>query len=145
MLDQDKIKGSYSTDKDNILGDFYLPVLSNATRYDRAVGYFSPEALLWIIQGLDGLIKNDGRMRLVVGSRLDDDEYDAIKNTEASSLEAQEKIYKDFRNQWNELINSDMYELKKHRLGVFSWLAKTNKLEIKFALRKKGMFHKKIG
>ena len=145
MLEKDKIKGSYSTDKDNVLDEFYLPVLSNAKRYDRAVGYFSTEALLWIIQGLDGLFKNDGTMRLVVGSRLDDDEYDAIQNNEPSSLEAEEKIYKDFRNQWNELINSDMHELKKHRLGVFSWLAKTDKLEIKFALRKKGMFHKKIG
>ena len=145
-LDKDSIKATYSTDKDNILGNFYLPVLKNATRYDRAVGYFSTEALLWILQGLDGLIKNDGIMRLVVGSRLDDDEYDAIKNNKPSSLEAQEKIYNDFLNKWNELIKSvDMFELKKYRLGVFSWLAKTNKLEIKFALRKKGMFHKKIG
>ena len=45
-LDKDSIKATYSTDKDNILGNFYLPVLKNATRYDRAVGYFSTEALL---------------------------------------------------------------------------------------------------
>jgi len=144
-LDKDSIKATYSTDKDNILGGFYIPVLNNATSYDRAVGYFSTEALLWIIQGLDGLIKNEGTMRLVVGSRLDDDEYEAIRNNDPSSLEAQEKIYKDFSNKWDELINSDMYELKKYRLAVFSWLAITNKLEIKFALRKKGIFHKKIG
>ena len=144
-LDKDSIKATYSTDKDNILGGFYIPVLNNATSYDRAVGYFSTEALLWIIQGLDGLIKNEGTMRLVVGSRLDDDEYEAIRNNDPSSLEVQEKIYKDFSNKWDELINSDMYELKKYRLAVFSWLAITNKLEIKFALRKKGIFHKKIG
>ena len=145
-LDTSLIKANYSTEKDNILDNFYLPVLKNATRYDRAVGYFSTEALLWILQGLDGLIKNNGTMRLVVGSRLDDDEYDAIKNNGPNSLEAQEKIYNDFISKWNELIESkDMFELKKYRLGVFSWLAQTNKLEIKFALRKKGMFHKKIG
>ena len=55
-LDTSLIKANYSTEKDNILDNFYLPVLKNATRYDRAVGYFSTEALLWILQGLDGLI-----------------------------------------------------------------------------------------
>ena len=141
MLDKDKIKGNYSTDKDNVLGDFYLPALNNATSYDRAVGYFSSKALLYIIQGLDGLIKNGGKMRLVVGSPLTDDEYDSINNPET-----QEKIFSQINECWNELVHKDISELNKHRLQVFSWLAKTNKLQIKFALRKPGaLFHKKIG
>ena len=145
MLDKDKIKGNYSTDKDNVLGEFYLPTLEHATSYDRAVGYFSTKALLHIIQGLDGLINNGGKMRLVVGSPLTKEEYNAIKNNTISSLETREKIFNEFSEKWNELIHEDLDELNKYRLEVFSWLAKTNKLEIKFALRKKGLFHKKIG
>ena len=145
VLDKHKIKGIYSTDKDNILGEFYLPLLNNATSYDRAVGYFSSRALLHIIQGLDGLIRNGGKMRLVVGSPLTEDEYNSIKNNEPSSLEIKEKVFSDFSETWNNLVHKDLKELDKYRLDVFSWLAKTNKLEIQFALRREGLYHKKIG
>jgi superfamily II DNA or RNA helicase len=144
-LDKENIRGNYSTDKHNVLGEFYLPTLKYATSYDRAVGYFSSKALLHIIQGLDGLINNGGKMRLVVGSPLKDDEYDSIKNNTSNSIDIQEKIFNEFNDKWKELIHSDLSELNKYRLEIFSWLAKTNKLEIQFALRKKGLFHKKIG
>ena len=144
-LDKDSIKATYSTDKHNVLDEFYLPTLKHATSYDRAVGYFSSKALLHIIQGLDGLINNGGKMRLVIGSALKEDEYDEIKNNTSNSLEIREKIFNDFSDTWNELIHKDINALNKYRLEVFSWLAKTNRLEIQFALRKKGMFHKKIG
>ena len=84
-LDTSSIRGSYSTDKHNVLGDFYIPTLTNATSYDRAVGYFSSKALLHIIQGLDGLIANGGKMRLVIGSALTDEEYEAIKNNKPTT------------------------------------------------------------
>jgi hypothetical protein len=58
MFDKDQIKPIYSTDKDNILGDFHLPVLSNATRYDRAVGYFSTENLSLFTRGVLSLKMN---------------------------------------------------------------------------------------
>ena len=144
-LDTSSIRGSYSTDKHNVLGDFYIPTLTNATSYDRAVGYFSSKALLHIIQGLDGLIANGGKMRLVIGSALTDEEYDAIKNNKPTSLTLQKKLFDDFSETWKELVNLKLSELVKHRLNVFSWLANTNKLEIQFAVRKIGMFHKKIG
>ena len=144
-LDTSSIRGSYSTDKHNVLGDFYIPTLTNATSYDRAVGYFSSKALLHIIQGLDGLIANGGKMRLVIGSALTDEEYEDIKNNKPTTLTLQKKLFDDFNEKWKELVNLKLSELVKHRLNVFSWLANTNKLEIQFAVRKIGMFHKKIG
>jgi superfamily II DNA or RNA helicase len=140
-FDKEKIKANYSTDKHNVLGDFYIPALNNATSYERAVGYFSSKALLYIIQGLDGLIKNGGKMNLVVGTPLTDQEYDSINN-----LETREKLFSQISSSWNELINKEISDLNKYRLQVFSWLVKTEKLKIKFALRKPGaLFHKKIG
>ena len=41
-----KIKQEYRTLADNIIQDFYLPVLHEATIYKRAVGYFSSTALI---------------------------------------------------------------------------------------------------
>jgi superfamily II DNA or RNA helicase len=145
LLEKDKIKGNYSTDKHNVLDEFYLPTLKHATSYDRAVGYFSSKALLHIIQGLDGLIANGGKMRLVIGSALTDEEYDSIKNNTPNSLELQKTLFDEFSEKWKELVHLKLSELNEYRLDVFSWLANTNKLEIQFAVRKKGMFHKKIG
>jgi len=141
-LDKEKIKPNYSSNKHNVLGEFYIPALSNATRYDRAVGYFSSKAILHIIRGIDGLIKNDGEMRLVIGSPLTEEEFNSI-NTDVS---VKDKVYKQISESWNDLIKKDLDELNKYRLDVFSWLVKSGKLKIKFALRPpKALYHKKIG
>ena len=50
-----------------------------AVRYDRAVGFFSSEALVSNLQGISELVKNDGRMRLIIGHPLDEHEFDAVK------------------------------------------------------------------
>jgi len=74
------IKPVYSTDTDNIVKELYIPLLKQSVSYDRAVGYFSSKILLRLIEGIDGLIKHDGSMRLVIGEVLDEDEYKAIQN-----------------------------------------------------------------
>jgi hypothetical protein len=81
-FNQEKIKDNYSTDEDNVLKDFYIPVLKESVSYDRAVGYFSSQGLLKFLQGIDGLLKNNGKMRLVIGDTLSDDEYASIKNSD---------------------------------------------------------------
>ena len=41
-----EIKKSYKTNSSNIVQDFYLPVLSEAVLYKRAVGFFTSGALI---------------------------------------------------------------------------------------------------
>lgn len=55
------------------------PALDCAKRYDRTTGYFSATALALASRGIEGLIRNDGRMRMVVGCTLDQPEIDAIE------------------------------------------------------------------
>ena len=45
MLKDLNIKEVYNSEDDNILEDFYIPVLQNAVSYDRAVGYFDAKVL----------------------------------------------------------------------------------------------------
>ena len=138
-FDKSKIKNNYSTDKDNVLKDFYIPVLKEAVSYDRAVGYFSSQILLRYLEGLDGLIKNNGKMRLVIGDSLSDDEYDAVKNNDNQEVLSRiDKI-------WDSLIQANESELFRHRLNILSWLLNNNHLKIKYAFRRKGLFHKKLG
>jgi len=138
-FDKDKIKNNYSTDKDNVLKDFYIPVLKEAVSYDRAVGYFSSHIFLRYFEGLDGLIKNNGKMRLVIGDSLSEDEYKAVK--ESNNQAALSRI----DGIWDEIINSNESELFKHRLNILSWLLGKGYLEIKYAFRRSGLYHKKIG
>lgn len=57
---------------------FWVPALACAVRYDRATGYFSARALTLAARGLEGLLRNEGRMRLLVGCTLEPGEVEAI-------------------------------------------------------------------
>ncbi|MGB2172622.1 MAG: hypothetical protein ACPHYD_01485, partial [Porticoccaceae bacterium] len=62
-----KIKDSYRSGEDNLLDDFYLPVLKTAHNYDRAVGFFSSSLLVYALQGISSIIKSKGKIRLIIG------------------------------------------------------------------------------
>jgi len=134
------LKPSYSTDTDNVLKDFYIPTLKNAVSYDRAVGYFSSNALLKMLEGIDGLISNNGYMRLVIGDTLSDEEYEAVKFSDESQIN--ERLSQTWEQIYTNAINDSLLH---HRLNILSWLVQNKKLHIKYALRRKGLFHKKIG
>lgn len=52
------IKREYRSLTDNVVKDFYNPLLEKAVLYQRAVGYFSSTALIEITKGISGLINN---------------------------------------------------------------------------------------
>ncbi len=74
-LKEVKIKKAYSSDFDNILLDFYIPVLSHSVGYNRLAGFFSSSSLAIAARGISRLLKNDGIMRLVVSPKLRKDEF----------------------------------------------------------------------
>lgn len=59
------LKLSYDSGLDDILWDFYIPVLSMAKTYDRIAGFFSSSSLALSARGLEEFISNGGKMRLV--------------------------------------------------------------------------------
>ncbi len=73
---------SYSPDRCDLVDEFYIPALKCAVRYDRTTGYFSASAFSLAMRGIEGLVKNRGRMRLVVGCTLNEKEVDAISRGE---------------------------------------------------------------
>jgi len=50
------IKNEYRSLIDDVIKDFYVPLLGNAVLYQRAVGFFSSSALTMIAKGIDGLV-----------------------------------------------------------------------------------------
>ena len=71
-------KLKYTPEDGDLVQVFYVPALKDAARYDRLTGYFDAGALALAARGVDGLVRNDGRMRLVVGCTLRAPEIEAI-------------------------------------------------------------------
>jgi superfamily II DNA or RNA helicase/HKD family nuclease len=135
-----KTKTTYSSEEDSLLQDFYIPVLSKAVKYDRAVGYFSSSMLVYAMQGLSDFVKKGGRMRLIIGDELDEQEYDAVK-----SGYALREVLERFENKTKSILEEDLDHLAQYRLRLLSLLISNGHLEIKLALRRKGMYHDKVG
>ena len=72
----------YTPDDGDLVKLFYVPALEDAERYDRLTGYFNARALTLAARGIEGLVRNGGRMRLVVGCTLEPPEIEAIERGE---------------------------------------------------------------
>ena len=141
MLRQIRFKGVYKSDQDDILRDFYFPCLSVANRYDRAVGFFSASTLSHAAQALSAFIAGDGRIRLIVGAFSDQDDIEAVK--EGLRLKEMSDILGDGFVAELDAVGSD--ELFNHRFQALAWLVGQGRLDIRVALRPRGMYHDKVG
>src|SRR3954452_22236295 len=72
-------KLKYTPGDGDLVRLFYVPALEAAVRYDRSTGYFTATALTLAARGIEGLVRNNGRMRLVVGCTLGQNEVEAIE------------------------------------------------------------------
>ena len=130
----------------HLVRDFYEPVLSSAVRYDRSTGYFSAPALALAMRGLEGLIANQGRMRLLVGCTLDQAEVDAIEKGQSLKDTVEAHLLK----MPLEAPDQVAYEA----LELLAWMVASGYLEVKVAvpcdtsrrpLPSVGIFHAKAG
>lgn len=138
ILRDENFKTVYRTGKDNLYTDFYSKALSLSVKYSRAVGYFSAELLSMNIKGLSRLISSKGKMNLLIGHPLSPEEFDAVKQgmkLQVYSSELGEKL--------EHLLLKEREKYPK--LEILTWLIANGNLEVKFALRKAGMYHEKIG
>lgn len=141
MLRDLPLKAVYESEEDDLLRDFYIPALSEATSYDRAVGFFSGAMLSYAAQGLSAFVRtNGGVMRLIVGGELDDEDVAAIRQGyDVRGID--EKLGRSII----EAIDRIEDDLFHTRVELLSWLVASGRLEIKVALKCRGMFHAKIG
>lgn len=75
------IKTKYRSLSNNLVEEFYIPVLSKSKYYYRAVGYFSSNILLNYVKGLRNLILNDGEMKLIMSPYITQSDYEELYST----------------------------------------------------------------
>lgn len=147
-----EIKDSYESDINDILHDFYIPVLKESIEYYRLSGFFSSQALAIAARGISGLIRNGGRMKIVVSPELSNEDLNVIKQcliTPEKYIE--DKFLYDFNKLEDKFIKDHLYAL--------GWMIANNKLEIKIAIpygnngkpltfeeiQRSSIFHIKVG
>jgi superfamily II DNA or RNA helicase len=140
MLKDLQIKPVYRSDVDHILQDFYVPALRESVKYDRAVGFFSAGMLSYAAQGLSAFVENDGKMRLIIGGELQPKDAQAIEEGYATR-----EISQKFGAEFLETIGRVTDDIFQRRLELLSWLIACGRLDIKVALKQRGMYHEKIG
>lgn len=136
------IKNEYRSLLDSVAKDFYIPLLSKAVKYQRAVGFFSSSCLVEISKGISELAKNGGKIQLVASPYLSDEDVEAIK----SGYAMRDQVVKD-------AVRREMTEGKtpfeKARLNLLANLISDGVLDIKIAFTedsdRMGMYHEKMG
>lgn len=80
-------------------------------------------------------------MRLIIGAELEPDEHDAVLKGYSDRAALQDLLSRNFQAVLTEV--NDRLFLK--RLEALQWLIKHEHLDIKVAVRRRGMYHEKIG
>lgn len=136
----------YTPDDADLVRELYVPLLDCAVRYDRLTGYFSASALALAARGVEGLVRNDGHMRMVVGCTLEPGEIAAIQ--QGAKLRDQVEAHLAAAP----LVPADTG--MEQALELLAWLVARGRLEVKVAvpcnagrhpIPADGIFHEKSG
>lgn len=137
-----ELKPEYRSRLDNVIRDFYTPVLSQSVIYKRAVGFFSSSALISLTAGICGLIENGGSIQIIASPRLSEEDVEAIND----GIRRRDEVIKEAL--LRELKNPKG-KFEEARLNLLSNLIAAGRLEIKIAFLEDdntiGMFHEKLG
>ncbi|MFH7244079.1 MAG: DEAD/DEAH box helicase family protein [Spirulina sp.] len=137
-----RIQDEYRSSECNIVKDFYIPCLEQATGYSRAVGYFSSSSMACVAQGLTAFIRSGGRMRLITSPQLSEEDVQAIEQ----GLQQREQVVEAALRRE---LEAELPQVIQDRLAALAWLLGQGLLEIKLAvprtLRRRGIYHEKLG
>lgn len=137
----------YSHEDGDLIALFFEPALSRSILYQRVTGYFSANVLVLAARGLDKLIANGGRMELIVGCTLGQEEIEQIE----AGYKLRELLSSVISDQLGLLIH-DLDAREK--LGRLAWMVANSYLDIKLAVPKNaegnfepglGLYHAKSG
>lgn len=137
------IKSEYRSLIDNVVQDFYIPLLNEAIVYKRAVGFFSSSSLVEISKGIAALAEHGGKIQIVASPYLSEEDIDAIKKGYADRNQIiEDALLRELAEE-----PTDYYSLE--RLNLLATLIADGILDIRIAYTEDkkgiGMYHEKMG
>ena len=120
-------KPKYEARHANLVSEFFIPALDRSVQYDRIAGFYSSSVLTLSARGVAALIRNGGKMRLITGAILSEQDIEAINLGTLSPLEALSKGFSVYLDDLEDAIAKD-------RIGALAWMVASGRLEIKVGL-----------
>lgn len=137
------LKNEYRSLIDNVIQDFYIPLLQEATVYKRAVGFFSSSSLVEITKGIAAMAQSGGRIQIVASPYLSAEDIEAIKR----GYEERNRIIE--KAVLREITGEKLDYFSMQRLNLLACLIADGVLDIRIAFTDSGsgigMYHEKMG
>lgn len=142
-LQDTPIKNEYRSLIDNVVQDFYLPLLKEATTYKRAVGFFSSSSLVEISKGIATMASKGGKIQIVASPYLSDEDIEAIqKGYEERNSVIEKSVLRQITDE-----RLDYFSMQ--RLNLLATLIADGIMDIRIAYTEDkcgiGMYHEKMG
>lgn len=146
-----QIQRRYASQAGRLITEFYLPVLSEAVRYDRQAGYFDSVSLVQLAAGLAAFIRQVRRfpavgrppMRLITGATWSPDDIDAYQRGLAALSETLNRTllchFTPSDTDCERLglppgWRPETDQIASNRLGTLAWMVGAGLLEVRIAL-----------
>lgn len=142
-LQEVSVKSEYRSLIDNVVQDFYIPLLERAKTYRRAVGFFSSSSLAEITKGIATMASNGGKIQIVASPYLSTEDIEAIKK----GYTDRDKIIESAVLRQITGEKTDYFSMQ--RLNLLACLIADGVLDIRIAYTEEkngiGMYHEKMG
>lgn len=133
--------------EDQVVRDFYIPVLQESISYKRLTGYFSSQVLALAARGIAGLIRNGGKMQLITSPVVSEKDFEAL--TSSTPADIQKFVDAQFDKaigDLNDLASTIAYD----HVRALGWMLREGFLEIRVLVPRdinsgSGIFHSKVG
>lgn len=137
------IKNEYRSLIDNVVQDFYLPLLKEASIYRRAVGFFSSSSLVEISKGISAMARSGGKIQIVASPYLSDEDINAIRR----GYEQRDSVIE--KSVLRQLSDEQLDYYSMERLNLLATLIAEGIMDIQIAYTEGkngiGMYHEKMG
>ena len=138
-----QIKDEYRSLIDNVVQDFYIPLLERAVMYKRAVGFFSSSSLVELTKGIATMAQRGGKIQIVASPYLSEEDIEAIQK----GYSEREKVIE--QAVLRQITGETVDYFSMQRLNLLSCLIADGILDIRIAYTEGkngiGMYHEKMG
>lgn len=134
------IKASYiSYGSQNIASCLINPALKYTKCYKRSVGFFSSSVFQTVLDGIDSLVKNEGKIMLIASPNISEEDKLAI------SIGYEERK-RNIEEAFDRSFNESLAEFDDRSLNLLAELIAEGFMDIKLAVTKcDGIYHDKLG
>lgn len=129
----------YSSKREHKPTEFFTKALSNSSKLDLGLGYFSSACFNVLACGFAHFVKNGGNMRMYINPSVTEDDYNLLKNSDFQGFE-----------QYMILSYDRLLKIFSRRDELFfrclSYLISQHRIEVKIVMLKEdGIAHEKFG